>query len=163
MLTSSLSEEQISSISGMISSTAAAEASGDRSLFMVNLEQVLRFAMDNVPSQYRSRFRTHVDLASLLRAVMDFVAGGKNKGASPTVLCADDAALLNIGFSAFYVLDEKEVSVYYQMGVHATAGFTSEYPHLTPILSAPGGRGILAALMSKGVDVLDPSADLSIE
>ncbi len=105
---------------------------------------------------------THEDFSSMIRDLLVFVRTRPEGSGELRVLPADDPMSLLIGLAAFYSLDGEEQCFHGSVKIHRLKGFGSLHPHLRGLLPSADGRRKLCVLLARGVDVLDPSSDLSI-
>ncbi len=155
-----LTPDQVASLVEAIETSWAGLSVLPPELESQRLEQ-LDFVLDAVRSLLTPSHPSHKTLDSMIADILAFVRKAREDGFSPLVLSADHPETLCVGFAAFYNIENgEERSRVCDIKLSALREAGAAYPHLATLgffHSAAGRRG-LAALLTSGVNVLDPAA-----
>jgi len=154
-----LSADQIASLAEAVETAHAGLSALHPELEAQRLEQ-LDLVLDAVRAALVPSHPTNKDLDSMVREILGFVQKARDSGFSPTVLSADTPETLCVGYAAFYVADGKETHILRNVKITAMKEAGIKYPHLMALelFNSGKGRKKCAALLTAGVDILDPAA-----
>lgn len=157
-----LSSDQIASLMEAVENAHSGLSVLPPEMESKRLDQV-GLILDAVRAVVGPTFPTDKDVDSMVREILSFVQKARAGGFSPTVLPADNPETLCLGFSAFYTSGGEEVRILRNVKLTTLKGAGVKYPHLSSLelFHTMKGRRGCAELLTRGIDILDPSAVLA--